>query len=308
MSSRQEVVLVTGCSSGIGLAIAHNLYREKNFRAVVTARKQSIDRLLNAFQETDRFLVRELDVTDDENIYRLVNDVCCHWGRVDVIINNAAVCLRGVVEHMDSESELMQLKANYLGPMTLTRAVLPIMREQRSGQIINISSVSGILAMPTMGSYSASKHALEAATEALWYESRPSGIRVNLVELGFINSQSYSKVAFTNKARVSSDLNGPHVEYYRSMVPFIERLMGLSLNSPDRIARKIVHMLYTRPSSLRVSFTLDAIFFNILRRILPAGVLNQILFMLLPGSITWGGPWKARKKNLATPRPAENYD
>ena len=83
--------------------------------------------------------------------------------------------------------------------MALVRAALPIMREQRAGKVINVSSVSGMLAMPTMGSYSASKHALEGATEALWYEARPFGITVNLAQLGFVNSDAFKRVVLSKK-------------------------------------------------------------------------------------------------------------
>ena len=197
-SGKKPVIIVTGCSSGIGLELAKKLYPIKSHRTVITVRKASLAEISARFPDTDTFLVRELDVTDDVMIYSLIQEISCAWGRIDTLVNNAAVCFRAVVEHMDVESELLQLKTNYLGPMALTRAVLPIMREQRCGQILNVSSVSGMLAMPTMGSYSASKHALEAASEALWYEARPFGIRVNLVQLGFVNSSSFKRVLLSS--------------------------------------------------------------------------------------------------------------
>lgn len=297
---KKPVVIVTGCGSGIGYELARNLYDQDKYLVIATSRGHHVGRLKSEFPDKADFKIKELDILNEENIYRLVHDICSEWGRVDVIVNNAAVCFRGVVEHMDSEAELLQLKTNYLGPMALIRAVLPIMREQRSGQIINISSVSGILAMPTMASYSASKHALQGATEALWYETKPFGINVNLVELGFVNSESVHNVLLSNKARLSTVINGPHSEYYKSMTPFIESLMKLSYTSPQKIAERIIKTIERRPGWLRVFATPDVWLFDIMRRLIPSLLLNRILFWFLPGSVKWGGQWKKREpvKNL----------
>ena len=293
-SARGErpVVIVTGCSSGLGRELARELFARRDLNVVITARSRSIQDLRMEFADSMRFLVRELDITDDEHIYRLVNEIACLWGRVDCVINNAAVCFRAVVEHMDVDAELVQLKTNYLGPMSLIRAVLPIMREQGRGQIVNVSSVSGMLAMPTMGSYSASKHALEGATEALWYEARPFGIDVTLVELGFIRSESYKNVVLSKKAQMSTRLAGPHSEYYRSMAPFIERLMMLSPSSSKGVAKKILKLIGKQSPPLRISATIDVFLFGLLKRLLPDFLLNRILYLMLPGSIRWGKYWK----------------
>lgn len=290
------VVLVTGCGSGIGNALAKQLWERGDWRVVITGRRHSLPALREQFAENERFLVRELDILDEAGMDRLVNEICCIWGRVDVLINNAGVCFRGVVEHMDVESELLQLKTNYLGPMALIRAVLPVMREQRGGQIINISSVSGMMAMPTMGSYSASKHALEAASEALWYEARPFGIRISLVEPGFVKSDAFRHVVLSKKAGISSKLGGPHSEYYRSMTPFIERLMAWSLTPPEKVASRIIRLIGRDDPPLRTRVTIDAVFFNILRRLIPSGWFHKLLFYLLPGWRSWGGMWKARRR------------
>jgi len=290
----QPVVIVTGCSSGIGAELIKILYLRHDFRVIGTCRSHSIDELKEKFPTNERFEIRPLDVIHEDEIYSLVNYVCCKWGRVDVLINNAALCYRGVVEHMDSSCELLQIKTNYLGPMTLIRSILPIMREQRNGHIINVSSVSGILGFPTMGSYSASKHALEGATEALWYEARPFGIRVNLIELGFVNSESYKNVLMTPKAKMSSLLKGPHCEYYQSIIPFIEKLMGYSTTSSAQVAKTIISNIDKKNEGLKVYGTLDAHVFNFLKRIFPNHWLHLILYRLLPGSVRWGGLWKAK--------------
>lgn len=292
--STLPVVLVTGCGTGLGLELAKRLYDNDSYRTIATAREHHLPSLRARFKETNRFQIHVLDVNSDENIYRLVQNVCSEWGRIDVIINNAAVCFRGVIEHMDSEAEFLQLKTNYLGPMSLIRAVLPIMREQGSGHIINVSSASGILAMPTMGSYSASKHALEGATEALWYEAKPFGIKVNLIDLGFINSEAHLQVKLSNKAEVSLSLNGPHSEYYRSMTPFIERLMALSPSSPAQVSKRILRIVEKGPTHLKVFATPDVFLFDLMRRLIPSRFFYGLLFMVLPGSVKWGGRWKRK--------------
>ncbi|PWU18752.1 MAG: oxidoreductase [Bdellovibrio sp.] len=284
----KEVVLVTGCNSGLGLALANHLYHCERYRTVVTARGPSFDELKARFKESEDFHVRELDVTNDQQISSLVNSISIEWGGVDILINNAGVCYRGVVEHMDEESELMQIRTNYLGPLSLIRMVLPAMREKRAGKIVNVSSVSGMMAMPTMASYSASKFALEGATEALWYETRPFGISVCLVQPGFIHSDSFRKVRLSNKALFSRRLSGPHSEFYADLTPFIERLMHVSNSTPEAIAAKIVRLIGSSNPPLRTPVTRDALLFTWLRRYLPRNLFHQLMFKLLPGSGHWG--------------------
>ena len=198
----KPVVLVTGVSSGIGLALARLLWIRDEYRVVVTAREQSLERIKKeSFHNTERFWIRPLDVTSVEQRKQLIEEINREWGAVNILINNAGISYRAVIEHMDDESEFNQMNTNYLGPMALTRLVLPGMRRRGRGKIINISSVSGMLAMPTMGSYSASKYALEGASESLWYELKPLGIRVSLVQLGFIKSNSFRNVYLTQASK-----------------------------------------------------------------------------------------------------------
>ncbi len=284
----RPVVIITGCSSGLGLETAKHLQLTDKYRLVITAREKSLGRLTENFLESENLMIRPLDLLEDKKFPQLINEVCENWGRIDYLINNAGVCYRSVVEHMDEQSEYIQLKTNYLGPMNLIRSVLPIMREQKSGHIINISSVSGMLSMPTMASYSASKFALEGASEALWYEARPYGIFVTLVEPGFIRSKSYEHVLFSKKANLSVRVSGPHSEYYNSFTPFIERLMKLSLNNPTSISKKIEKVMNHKYPPLRVRVTLDAHLFYYLQKFLPQNLFRHLMFYLLPGSSRWG--------------------
>jgi short-subunit dehydrogenase len=283
-----KTVLVTGCSSGIGYALARALANSPNHRAFVTARARSLHILQRDFEETEDFKIREMDITHPDQVRHVIEDMMQTFGRIDAVINNAGICYRGVVEHMDEHSELDQLKTNYLGPIDLIRRVLPLMREQKDGCIINVSSVSGSMPMPTMASYSASKHALEAATEALWYEALPYGIRVHLVQPGFVRSESYSNVKFSNKAKISEMLQGPHSEYYYGMTPFVEKMMKLAFTDPDKIAARIVSVIDNDLSPLRIPVTGDAMFLLWLRKLMPLALFNRMMYWFLPGSKSWG--------------------
>lgn len=284
----QKIVLITGCATGLGKALVERLSQNPSYKIIATARAHRLELLRSMFRESENLIVRELDVTNEGNIFSLVNEIANHWGRIDVLVNNAGICYRSVVEHMDRESEMIQLETNYLGPMALIRSVLPIMREQMNGHIINISSVSGMVSMPTMGSYSASKHALEGATESLWYEARPYGIKVTLVEPGFINSDSFKNILLPKKAKLSAKLRGPHSEYYISMAPFIENLMKWAFATPDSIALKIEKLMKESNPPLRLRVTLDALAFSLLRKFMPEFIFHKVMFFLLPGSRLWG--------------------
>ena len=294
--SGAPVVLITGCSSGLGRALAERLIRSKAYRVVVTARDRSFDVLKTIFFESQNVLIRKLDVTNDEDIFEVVNEVCCLWGGINVLVNNAGICFRSVVEHMDIHSEMLQLRTNYLGPMSLVRAVLPIMREQGGGRILNVSSVSGMVSMPTMASYSASKHALEGASEALWYESRPYGIKVSLIEPGFIHSDSFRHVIYSKKAELSASMKGPHSEYYASMSPMVETLMRWTFATPESIARKIERLMLMDSPPLRLRVTMDAQLFSFARKFLPSRIFHKVMFLLLPGASQWGMRLPRRKK------------
>ncbi len=284
----RKTVIVTGCSSGIGFELAKILSKSDKYRVVITARARSIEILRKAFQESENLLIREMDITIPDQVREVVEEMSREFGKIDLVINNAGICYRGVVEHMDEQSEMDQIRTNYLGPMGLIRRVLPIMREQKSGCIINVSSSSGSVPMPTMGSYSASKHALEAASEALWYEAHPYGIRIHCVQPGFVRSDSYMNVKLSNKAKISEALYGPHSEFYSGMTPFIDRMMHFAMAGPDVVARRILKLANAKHAPLCIPVTIDAVLLSLLRKILPQGIFNRLMYFMLPGSKMWG--------------------
>ncbi len=291
----KPVVLITGCSSGIGLALAELLVQQKSFRLVITARSASLPPLVEKFSGSDDVMVRPLDITSEESHSILLKEVHDKWSGVDILINNAGISYRAVIEHMTVAEELHQFQTNYFGPAALIRGVLPYMRKVGRGKIINVSSVSGMLAMPTMASYSASKHALEGMSEALWYELKPLGINVTLVQPGFVRSKSFTRVKYSEKSD-PAHVEALYADYYEHMTPFIERLMMLSLTTPIQVAQKILNVIRTENPRLWVPATPDAIVFYYMRRLFPRNLLLPILFYLLPKVRHWAKHYTRRRE------------
>lgn len=284
------VVLVTGVSSGIGLELARKLM-QRPYRLVLTARESSLPMLRQqGILPGPRRRIEALDVTDFSAIHTLIDTIEREWDGVDVLINNAGISYRSVVEDMTDEDEWQQMATNYLGPLTLIRSVLPRMRRQRSGRIINVSSVGGMMAMPTMASYSASKFALEGASEALWYELKPFGIHVTTIQPGFIHSESFRRVVSSRQrqARVMRQESSVYDVYYEQMEKFVTVMMEHAPQSAEDIAELILRTMERKHPPLRVPATLDAHLFGLLRRLLPRGLYHALLYRLLPGIRAWG--------------------
>jgi hypothetical protein len=146
-----------------------------------------------------------------------------------------------------------------------------------------------MMAMPTMSIYSASKFALEGATEALWYEVRPWNIKVSLIQPGFINSDSFRNVELTRESKKSiQDKNNPYYYHYNSMAPFISKMMRLSPSTPDKIAEKIHRVVNSNNPPLRVPVTIDALFFGLIRKLLPRRLYHIMMYYSLPRIFRWG--------------------
>jgi NAD(P)-dependent dehydrogenase (short-subunit alcohol dehydrogenase family) len=182
-----QVALVTGASSGIGQAAA---------RALVSAGFAVYGTSRNAVAGEERGGVTfvPLDVTDDTSVHGAVRAVLDRAGRIDVLVNNAGVGVAGAAEESSADQARALFETNLFGVMRMTRAVLPHMREQGSGRIVNVSSVVGLIPVPFMALYASSKHALEGYSESLDHEVREHGIRVLLVEPAFTNTSFEANV------------------------------------------------------------------------------------------------------------------
>jgi NAD(P)-dependent dehydrogenase (short-subunit alcohol dehydrogenase family) len=182
MSDDAPVWFISGCSTGFGRELAR-LVLEQGGRAAVTARGK--DRVADLVAiAPDRAIALDLDVTDQAEIEAAVKATMDRFGRIDVLVNNAGYGYQTSVEEGDDARIRAQFEANAFGLFALTRAVLPIMRAQKSGHIINITSVGGLIGFASSGYYSATKHAIEGWSDSLKVEVSPLGIQVTCVEPG----------------------------------------------------------------------------------------------------------------------------
>ena len=175
-----KTVLITGASKGIGLTIAETLHA-KGFNVYGTGRTPS---------SGYAFKMLSLDVTSDESVQACVSKVLAETGQLDVLINNAGYDLFGAAEETSLEETLAQLETNFVGAVRMTKAVLPHLRERKTGKIVQLSSIGGMLALPNNSAYAASKFALEGYSEALRYEMLPFNVFVSLVQPGNVKTES----------------------------------------------------------------------------------------------------------------------
>jgi len=236
-----KVVLITGCSSGIGAATARRLSRAGH---TVYASARRPDTLAELVAGGCRPL--ELDVTDEASMAAAVRQVEAEQGRLDVLVNNAGYGLYGPVEQVSLDELRQQFETNLFGLVRLCQLVLPGMRERRAGRIVNVSSMGGRTTLPGGGAYHASKYAVEAISDVLRLEVRRFGIEVVLIEPGVVRTP-WSERALQHQAatgrpdEVSAD---PYADYKQAVSGSFERayagpLARLSL-SPDAVARVIV--------------------------------------------------------------------
>ena len=230
-----SVWFITGCSSGIGRALAQAAL-SAGHRVVLTAR--TIDTLQSlAALYPGNSLVLPLDVTKAEQIHEAVTKAESHFGSIDVLVNNAGVGYIAAVEEGQEEEIRWQFETNFFGPAALARAVLPGMRERGCGTIVNISSMAGFIGMIGMGYYSASKFALEGLTEALWQEIEPLGLKAMLVELGSF------RTGIVQRGK-SSDPISAYLQTAGAVRQYVQEMTDESIaGDPDRAARAIVNAI-----------------------------------------------------------------
>ena len=180
-----SVVVITGCSSGFGMLAALEFARRGDSVYATMRNTAKADRLHTRAQAVGVAVeVLQLDVNDIGSVGAAIEEVIRREGRIDVLVNNAGIGIEGAVEDFDDDEVLAVFETNLFGVIRVTRAVLPHMRSQGSGTIVTVGSLAGKATAPFSGIYSASKHAVEALSDALHYELEPFGIRVVLIEPG----------------------------------------------------------------------------------------------------------------------------
>jgi NAD(P)-dependent dehydrogenase (short-subunit alcohol dehydrogenase family) len=251
-----KIALITGSSSGIGLLTAVTLAR-RGYRVVATMRdlnrRSLLDQAAQSAGVADHLDVRALDISDFEAIPRVVNQILRDHSRIDLLVNNAGFAYAGFVEDIRLAELRQQMDTNFFGHVAITQAVLPAMRAQRSGHVIMVSSETGRMGSPGIGSYSASKFALEGWSETLRLETRALGIKVVLVEPGAFKTDIWDRNARLNEVLVTG--NSPNQERGRKVK---EWAVTTPKADPQRVADLIARIADDPDPRLRYMIGRDA--------------------------------------------------
>lgn len=256
--SSKRVVLVTGASSGIGLATAR-LFQSRGDRVFGTSRSKP---------EEASFEFIRTDVTKQDSVVATVNQVLATAGRIDVLVNNAGLVLIGAVEESSEQQIKMLFDTNFFGAVSVAKAVLPVMRKQRSGRIVNVSSVVGFVPAPFMTYYCASKHALEGFSESLDHEVRPFGIRSVLIEPGFTKTSINS-----HSLKADQSLDAYDKARGTALRVVEEGVQGAA--SPERIANLIVRVADAPQPKPRYAADAEVKLLKMMRALLPSSLFDK---------------------------------
>lgn len=274
MTARPRSILITGCSSGIGHHAAHAL-KARGYRVFATARKPAdVDRL-----QGEGFESLYLDLTDSASIRNAVDDIlAATGGTLDALFNNGGYGQPGAVEDLSRDMLRAQFETNVFGTLELTNAVIPIMRQQGHGRIVQNSSVLGFAAMPFRGAYIASKFALEGLYDTLRLELAGSGIQVALIEPGPIESR-FRANAYAVYQRTIDVEHSPFRETYRAMERRLtkEGPAAPFTLGPEAVTVKLLHALESPRARPRYYVTFPTYLFGTLKRLLPTRGLDWVL-------------------------------
>ncbi len=223
-----KVIIVTGSSSGIGLESALLLARN-GYITYATMRSPEKDTSIKTAVQKEGLPIRvvQLDVTDDNSVKNAVDHIISEAGRIDVLVNNAGYSLGGALEDLSMEEIKSQYETNLFGLIRVIQAVLPTMRKQRSGRILNISSGTGIFGFPGISAYVSTKFAVEGLSESIAYELEPFGIKVILIEPGFV------KTNFEHAMVVAKKAQDPASPYSELMQKLMVNASELAKNASD---------------------------------------------------------------------------
>ncbi|HEY9262916.1 oxidoreductase [Chitinophaga sp.] len=251
MEKAKKVWFITGASGGFGKSFAEYAIQQ-GYQVVVTARR--LDKLGHIKQlAPDQVDALRMDVNNNDEIAAAVKAVTARFGRVDVLINNAGYGIVGAVEETPEDELRAQMDTNFFGAVSVTRALLPLFRQQQSGAIVNISSMGGQLSFPGFGAYSASKFALEGISEALAAELAPLGIKVMIVEPG----------QFKTELAGAAMKHMPELSAYEATVGptrnFAKTMHGTQEGDPAKAAAAIDKALAAPNTPLRLQLGEDAV-------------------------------------------------
>lgn len=272
--SIKKNILITGCSSGIGYCAAKSLFA-RGYHVFATARKpEDVEKLKK--EGLDSFI---LDLNDTESISQAVNTTLeKSAGRLDALFNNGAYGQPGAVEDLSRDTLRQQFECNFFGTHELTRQIIPTMRKQGYGRIIQNSSVLGFVALPYRGAYIASKYALEGLSDTLRLELSDTNISISLIEPGPIESL-FRKNAYQAFIKNINQENSSHHDRYQSLAVKLEQeghVVPFTLPA-DAVIKKLIHALESKHPKCRYCVTLPTYAFAFLKKLLTDKAMDRIL-------------------------------
>ncbi|WP_126453600.1 SDR family oxidoreductase [Sulfuriflexus mobilis] len=280
MNSNNKSILITGCSSGIGLCVAEGL-QQRGYRVFATAR-----RLADVERLTERGLeALVLDVSDDDSIDEAVEEILSRTGgTLYALFNNGAYQQPGAVEDLSREALRAQFETNLFGWHALTRKLIPVMRQQGGGRIIQNSSVLGLVVLPLRGAYNASKFALEGLADTLRLELAGTNIHVSLIEPGPIRSKFRDNAHAAFKKHIDAE-NSVYREHYAAMEERLQKEGDAAPFTlpPEAVLRRVIHALESKRPQVRYYVTFPTYLFGTLRRLLPYRWLDRLLLKVSGG-------------------------
>jgi short-subunit dehydrogenase len=271
----EKVAIVTGASAGIGEASARMLAGEGASVVLVARRQERLDALKHEIEQAGgRALAVAADITSAPDRERIVRETLSRFDRIDALVNNAGYGQRGPIELVPIEAIRQNFETNLFSLIALTQLVIPIMRSQQSGRIVNISSVAGRLARPLSSIYDATKHALEAISDGMRGELAPFGIKVVIIEPGFIITE-FLGVA-NEGARSIIEQGGPYKPFFESSAEGFKRMRKMA-GRPEDIAELVVKALSLDSPRARYAAPRHARLAIAAKRWLPARLFDYIL-------------------------------
>jgi NAD(P)-dependent dehydrogenase (short-subunit alcohol dehydrogenase family) len=247
-SAKDRIAIVTGSSSGIGYEISLTLARNGLLTYATMRNLNKAENIKSvATKENLPVRVKQLDVTDDTSVKNAIQAISSETGRIDVLVNNAGYGLNGALEDLAMDEIKTQYETNVFGLIRTTQAVLPIMRKQKTGIIVNISSGAGRFGFPGGSAYVSTKFAVEGLSESMSYELEPFGIRVVIVEPGVIRTNFGNGLIV---ARKSQDPNSPYSQIMQKMVSSFEEMMK-NASSPNLVAQVVLNAVRDENPNLR---------------------------------------------------------
>jgi NAD(P)-dependent dehydrogenase (short-subunit alcohol dehydrogenase family) len=259
--SDRRIVLITGASSGVGQSTAR-LLAQNGYTVFGTSRHPAGAEIIPGVE------MLPLDVRAEDSVRACVETVVSRGAGLDVLINNAGHELAGAVEELSAEEAVGQFETNFFGVVRMIRSVLPFMRQQKRGHIVNVSSLSGLSAIPFLGMYSASKFALEGYTEALRHEIKPFNIDVSMTEAGFL------KTPMTKNRQIAANRLREYDTWRERALESIRAYEEIGPGA-EFVAREVLEIVSSRNPRLRYLIGPQARSVARLRRFLPAGMYEQ---------------------------------